>query len=67
MGGMGARMGHTLYREPSKPEEPLTDAEMALWDATFAAVAGRAHFNCDSCVSWADWVVKQRRKKFGVR
>ena len=54
------------YREKSEPEEPLTDAEMALWDHIFGANMLKGHNN-EWAINHADKVVSLRREKFGIR
>lgn len=53
------------YREPSKPEDPLTDLEMTLWDAIMANNA--VNCNLSELADRASKVIDIRRKKFGVR
>lgn len=57
------------YREPSKPEEPFTDAEMELWDKLTLAVANRTNGvgTAEKIADFADSMVKERRKRYGVR
>lgn len=57
------------YREPSKPEEPLTDREMELWDTLVCALTNR-HNSVNTAAkmaNFADDMMKERRKRFGVR
>ncbi len=53
------------YRVSVKPEEPLTDHELALWDAVYAAVV--AGYDGPRAAEYADKAVDRRRMRFGVR
>ena len=65
MGGSKATNHSGLpYREASKPNDPLTDGELALWDRVYASLL--AHERCYAELL-ADGAVALRRKKFGVR
>lgn len=53
------------YRTSSKPVEPLTNAEIAFWDATYVRLIESS--SSEEAAAWADCAVEQRRERFGVR